>query len=1305
MTVPAGPAPQVSDVDPVLAELVEEFTGRLQAGEALDAEGFAREHPDRADQLRRLLPALQALADLGNSALPPTATSLFPPTEAPVPALGDYRILEEIGRGGMGVVYRAEQISLGRQVALKVLPFAAALDPRQLQRFKNEAQAAAHLHHTNIVPVFSIDVERGIHYYAMQYIEGRTLATVIRELRQLHGIRDQVAHTQRPGTPPPAAPAPDGARTSTAEQANTVGASSLVGSGSSPFSPRSPFFHTVANLGAQAAEALEHAHSMGVVHRDIKPANLLVDVRGNLWVTDFGLAQFQQDVRLTMTGDVLGTLRYMSPEQALGQRGRVDHRTDIYALGVTLYELLTLQPAFPAEDRRTLMRQVAEDDPVPPRKLNRAIPVELETIVLKATSKLPEGRYGTAQEMADDLRRYLTDRPILARRPRLWEKVQKWARRHKAFVVACLLLLVTAVVALATVAWVAVSERRATEVARQEAVKQGAIAIAERADALAKLQLARKAVDDFYSQVGEKWLGDVPQLEETQREILLKALRFYEQFGEQPGTDTATRLEAAQAYRRVGSIYLKLGQPKPARQAFERGLALLQDLVTADPSSLEAERWLAHAHDQLGVILQQSGQFPEAQEHQRLAVERLERLASRDPDNPEVHNLLGGTLNNLAITVGHLGRLREKAELLGRAIAWQERAVARQPGRGLYRYFLRNHFQALAHTLVQLHRFEEADSAFSQSLALTQKLCAEHPSNAVYRYALASNYLDQGQYLQAASRPQQAEPAHRQARPLFEQLVRDFPRVPAYRNSQGRNLHHLATLVDRNGDPEEALRLIQQALACQHDVLKTDPHNRRARLDLHYAYQSLSDLQRGRGRLTEAKEAARQALAAAQVLYARNAEIPENRSILANSYDTLAQIARAQGEQAEAVRLLRQARPLLDKLAADFRSVPTYQDDFGHCLLDLGNLLLDNPATAAEAEDALRQAAAIYRRLDDANTKSRRYRANRVEAFGRWAEALQRTGRPAEAEQVLAEGVQFLREQTAAHPGSFVDRQLLGKALHRLADAARAGGNVRQARLLLEDALANQRQALRQRPDNADCRQQVRNHLQGLTGVCLDLGDYQAAAAFAHDLADIIPGSWEGPYEACGHLARCASVALADAALPAEERARRTDDYVGRGKRLLQEALARLPDTPVPKRRLAWLLATHPDPRFRDPPRAVELARRAVDLSPDDAEVLLTLGVARYRSGDWKSADAALGRADERFPRGDARVLLFRAMTAWQLGDRDTARQWHARAVQVFDDKTRDPRTGPSEAEWNAFRAEAAALLGPPAGTGAGFLW
>ena len=447
----ASPSQSIGD-DPILIRWVDDVKARLEAGEPADLEGYRREDPERAERLRRLLPAIGMMAELARSPEPGDSRSFGPGSAAVLGpgTLGDYRIGPEIGRGGMGVVYEARQISLSRRVALKVLPFASALDPKQLQRFKNESMAAAHLHHPNIVPVHAVGCERGVHYYAMQFIDGQPLAALIEELRRIE--RRDGAAPARPeseafamaealtaGRLGGTATGPDaGQATAIHDPDEVIPAAAVATPPTAAAPPPSTgsstrdraFFQTVARLGMQAAEALEHAHEQGVLHRDVKPANLLVDGRGKLWVTDFGLARLQGDAGLTMTGDLLGTLRYMSPEQALAQRGGVDHRTDIYSLGVTLYELLTLSPVYPGRDRQEVLRRIAFEEPRPPRRLNPSIPVDLETIVLKAMAKDPAGRYASAQDLADDLDRFLKCEPIRARRSNTWERSVKWAQRR-----------------------------------------------------------------------------------------------------------------------------------------------------------------------------------------------------------------------------------------------------------------------------------------------------------------------------------------------------------------------------------------------------------------------------------------------------------------------------------------------------------------------------------------------------------------------------------------------------------------------------------------------------------------------------------------------------------------------------------------------------------------------------------------------------------------------------------------------------------------------------------------------------------
>jgi serine/threonine protein kinase/formylglycine-generating enzyme required for sulfatase activity len=411
-----------SSLDPALADLLEAVAERVQKGEAIDAEALIRDHPQYAEQLQRLLPAVQVMADLSRSSASAHAGA---DGGAELGELGDYRIVREVGRGGMGIVYEAEQVSLCRRVALKVLPFAATLDPRQLQRFRHEAQAAAMLHHPNIVPVYGVGCERSVHFYAMQLIEGTSLAAALEDLRQSR----QPHHAAAPAHAAPTAPYRPAQQAQEAPRAETAPVAALS---TEPGRRGREFYRRVAELIAEAADALEYAHSMGVVHRDVKPANLMLDEGGHLWVTDFGLAKLDAAANLTVSGDLLGTLRYMSPEQALARHGLVDHRTDVYSLGATLYELLTLTPAVDGADKQEILKKIAFEEPTAPRKLDKAIPAELETVTLKCLAKNPAERYASAGELAADLRRFLEDRPIRARRVGRIDRFRRWVRRNPA---------------------------------------------------------------------------------------------------------------------------------------------------------------------------------------------------------------------------------------------------------------------------------------------------------------------------------------------------------------------------------------------------------------------------------------------------------------------------------------------------------------------------------------------------------------------------------------------------------------------------------------------------------------------------------------------------------------------------------------------------------------------------------------------------------------------------------------------------------------------------------------------------------
>ena len=399
------------------------------------------------EQLKPLVEEIAGLVDQPPTpAEPPAGPVLHHPER-----LGDYQILRVIGSGGMGVVYEAEHESLKNRVALKVMHPRFRTDPTYLRRFHTEARSAARLHHTNIVPVFDYGEQNGICYYAMPLIAGVGLHQVLEDVRRLRAtddpkdapetngqgkqpVTEPVAQTLRavthglltgrfstgPATPsgtepPPTLAVDDGPRDATSGngQADEVVVSAPSGSDSRTEShtmagqSESVYHKEIARLAGQVADALDYAHRQGVVHRDIKPSNLLLDARGNVWVTDFGLAKFVEGDDLSQSHDLVGTLRFMAPERF---RGVTDRRADIYAVGATLYEMLALRPAFAERDQIQLIDQISHQPPVPLRQHDRRIPRDLETIVLKALAKDPMDRFATAGELRDELRRFL-ERP------------------------------------------------------------------------------------------------------------------------------------------------------------------------------------------------------------------------------------------------------------------------------------------------------------------------------------------------------------------------------------------------------------------------------------------------------------------------------------------------------------------------------------------------------------------------------------------------------------------------------------------------------------------------------------------------------------------------------------------------------------------------------------------------------------------------------------------------------------------------------------------------------------------------------
>jgi serine/threonine protein kinase len=644
--------------------LAEEFIDRIRCGDSASVDQYTAKHPELADAINDLFPTIAAIE---------RAKVDQQRNEAPRPAMpdkmGDFVVVREIGRGGMGVVFEAEQSSLGRRVALKVFPQHAHLDTGRFARFEREAKTAAQLHHTNIVPVFGVGEHEGLHYYVMQYIHGVGLDQVIQQLART-GKLDGQTQTKTAGSmenfgsavtvaqalmsgsyvfdetrtsefdladtdpsksqPPLNVPAPtpsmDGATESdsTARSSPDAPADSPLRFGQA-LKPGSRYWRSVAELGVQMGGALQYAHAQGTLHRDIKPANVILDYAGTAWVTDFGLAKAVEQDDLTATGKIIGTLRYMSPEQL---RGKAEARSDLYSMGLTLYELATLQPAYGNDDDKSIVEEITHGQPVRPRKINPDIPADLETIILKCISRSPAERYSAASELVDDLQNFLDNQPINARRSSSVERLWKWSRRNPA--VAALSMLAVGLLALTSIVATAGYLQARQHSENLETALAGQTKQRERAEA--NSELALNVLDRIYERfapsrfdhsaeltVADAEGDDVtvsvrPAVSKDTAAILEGLLTFYDQLADQEGQSDTLRLKSASANRRVGDIRSRIQQFDKAETSYLRALELYSNLASRESGDVSLQIEIARLHRSLGSLYRSTKNVEDAEQ-------------------------------------------------------------------------------------------------------------------------------------------------------------------------------------------------------------------------------------------------------------------------------------------------------------------------------------------------------------------------------------------------------------------------------------------------------------------------------------------------------------------------------------------------------------------------------------------------------------------------------------------------------------------------------------------------------------------
>lgn len=683
--------------DELLESIIHEFTTALRAGQHPTIQQYQDRYPHLADEIADVLSSISMIELFKSASASTTGSRQKLDNVSKLTQIGPYKILKEIGRGGMGVVFAAIHESLGRQVAIKVMPTPLMDGETHVQRFRREAQAAARLHHTNIVSVFEAGEGQGYHYYVMDFVDGESLNQVIDRLRSMNAggalssNLNGLSRTSKSSTSNNA----DGANGSTSNANSSSNATDLqpaaISNSSSHFEKNR--FRWAAKLAAQMADALSHAHSVGILHRDIKPSNMILDSTNRIWITDFGLAKdISQETALTRTGDVVGTPQYLPPESL---ELKYDVRSEVYGIGLVLYEMLALKPAYTGSSPAELIAAIASKSPTPLHKILSDIPRDLATIVDKCIAREPAVRYATAGSLHRDLVAFLEDRTIAARRPSAVESAWRWARRNPlaATLSATSAVLLALVAVSASVGYLLTTsalrklrtQQSATSLALEQSEQNYQLMKSQYDRAESNVALSIEAFDEMFMHMisrGTKSTVDLeveglreisgvePSLTTEDAAFLDRMVKFYEQFATLNAENVQLEAESAKAYRRVGNIYQIVGQPQKAIEAYEKSLKLLPTYSKAESGSINKEELLTRVRTQneLSSAHRMGGALVLAQEWSNKSIRLLEGSPLVKEDR-EVRLELARTKSALGFDVlrafASAGRLQANRPLSG----------------------------------------------------------------------------------------------------------------------------------------------------------------------------------------------------------------------------------------------------------------------------------------------------------------------------------------------------------------------------------------------------------------------------------------------------------------------------------------------------------------------------------------------------------------------------------------------------------------------------------------------------------------
>ena len=833
--------------------MASEFAIQIRKGQTPSIDEFANRNQELASRVLRLFPVLELMERNGEYSDQWSEAELLHAEKrhqklngdrwAAPKRLGDFRLIREIGRGGMGIVFEAQQESLGRRVAIKILPSSAQFDERRTERFATEAKASAMLHHTNIVPVFGVGREDGLSFFVMQYINGQPLNAVLRDVARIrdlstkpfdqedtstlsteHIVRSMFGNeTQLPK--PDQSFTSDSPHSSRPESSGSEPVALLQSDSSDPKGIKSRiYFRNVARIGLKVAEALDHAHCHGILHRDIKPSNLLLDDEGAVWVTDFGLAKYFDSPDITRTGEVVGTLRYMSPEQLFG---KATPRSDIFGLGLTLYEMLTLQPAYLGIDKKRLLEKVANANPDSLRAIDSRIPRDLETIVAKCIHPEPSKRYQSAAAVSDDLERFLNGQPIRARRITPLEKSWKWCCRRPALAVAVTLLTASVVLGTAGVAW----QWNKTHEALVESE-----ANFEKAEE--HFSLARSAVVQIAESISNEELLTSPDLLPLRRKLLLKALDYQIKFVEDRAGNVDVETELAEAYLQLAAVAHELNQASEAKHSLEESKTILERLLRRDLRDPERERaivCLAENYSLLGEI--EMLDSPDGQFYMFKAVEIL--LDGRNESNltntellklADLYHRLGDADNGQ-----NLARARPLRSVTESALEHYTKAfeIVNHVARGdklndEFKKTLGDSHRDLGSVNRRLRNFDLAFTHYSAAVETFRELVAKEPDNTEFQFGLAEALSSLAFYHSFSKRdPDLGLRIYHESIEGYQNLAKAYPSVRKFADGEIRATQNCCLIYEGEKRSKDALLMRERTLKLSEKALLFSPNDAR----------------------------------------------------------------------------------------------------------------------------------------------------------------------------------------------------------------------------------------------------------------------------------------------------------------------------------------------------------------------------------------------------------------------------------------------------------------------------------------------